>query len=113
VPYVLWADYAGTATLWPASAWKPIGQAPALTVTTTTLPDATAGSAYGQTLTETGGLPPYLWVGAEMPPGLVLGQDGTLSGTPTAAGTYTISVSVIDDSAPTQVVDSAIPLVIH
>ena len=48
-----------------------------------------------------------------MPLGLVLGQDGTLSGTPTAAGTYTVTVSVIDNSAPTQVVDTSFVLVIH
>jgi hypothetical protein len=111
--YELWADFEGAATMWPASAWKLIGQAAALAVTTTSLPDGTVGTAYAQSLAATGGLTPYLWVGGEPPPGLVLGQDGTLSGTPTAAGTYAVVVSVVDDSAPTQVVDVSLPLVIH
>jgi hypothetical protein len=111
--YELWADYAGAATMWPASAWKLIGQAPALAIATTSLADGTVGSPYAQSLTASGGLTPYLWVGGEPPPGLVLGQDGALSGTPTAAGTYTVVMSVVDDSAPTQVVDASFPLVIH
>jgi len=111
--YELWADYAGDAALWPASGWKLIGQAPALAITTASLPDGAVGSAYAQPLMATGGLTPYLWVGGELPPGLVLNQDGTLSGTPTAAGTYTVAVSVVDDSAPTQVVDGSFPVVIH
>jgi hypothetical protein len=111
--YELWADYAGAATMWPASAWQLIGQAPAFAIATTSLPDGTVGSAYAQSLTATGGVTPYLWVGGELPPGLVLGQDGKFSGIPTAAGAYTIVVSVVDDSAPTQVVDASLPLLIH
>ena len=90
-----------------------IGPAPALAIATTSLADGTVGIAYTQSLTVTGGLTPYLWVGGELPPGLVLSQDGTLSGTPTAAGTYNVAVSVVDGSAPTQVIDASFPLVIH
>jgi len=111
--YELWADYAGAATTWPASGRKLIGPAPALAIAATSLADGTVGIAYTQSLTVTGGLTPYLWVGGELPPGLVLSQDGTLSGTPTAAGTYNVAVSVVDDSAPTQVIDASFPLVIH
>ena len=112
-PFELWADYGGSATLWPASASTPIGPVPALAITTTSLLDGAVAGAYAQTLAATGGRSPYLWVGAGVPPGLVLGQDGTLSGTPTAAGTYTVSLSVVDDSAPAQVVDTSFVLVIH
>jgi len=61
----------------------------------------------------TGGLPPYLWVGVGLPPGLTLHQDGTLTGTPTTTGTYTASVSVIDDSTPVQIADVSLPILIQ
>jgi hypothetical protein len=48
-----------------------------------------------------------------LPPGLTLAQDGTLSGTPMAAGTYAIVTSIIDGSAPPQYVDESLQLIIH
>jgi len=77
------------------------------------LPSGTVGTPYAQTLVATGGLVPYLWVGTGVPPGLTLHEDGTLAGTPKAAGTYTISVSVVDDSAQTQMVNKSLPIVIQ
>jgi hypothetical protein len=109
----LWADYAGSDTLWPAAAGNAVGNAPPLSVTTMSLPSGRVGTNYMQSLVATGGLTPYLWVGVGAPPGLTLHQDGMLSGTPTAAGTYTLTVSVIDDSAPTQIFDVSLPIVIH
>jgi hypothetical protein len=70
----------------------------------TTLPDGVYGSNYGnQMLSVTGGTAPYtfsLSAGA-LPPGMNLGNDGTISGTPTAAGTYTFTVMAVDNSSPT------------
>jgi hypothetical protein len=71
------------------------------------------GAAYSQTLSAVGGLAPYVWVGTGLPPGLILHQDGTLSGVPTKAGKYTLSISAIDDSAPTQIIDASWPLLIQ
>ncbi|HKW60898.1 MAG TPA: kelch repeat-containing protein, partial [Candidatus Acidoferrum sp.] len=56
--------------------------------------------------TATGGLAPLTWsqTGA-LPPGLNFATDGTLSGTPTAAGSFPIIVNVVDSlsrSAPSQ-----------
>ena len=73
-----------------------IGPAP-LSVVTEDLADGTVGLAYTATLEATGGTPPYAWaiVGGALPAGLAL--DGTvISGTPTAAGTFVITVGVID-----------------
>ncbi len=53
------------------------------------LPEATAGAAYARQLEAAGGTAPYLWSAeGRLPPGLSLGTDGRLSGTPAAAGTY-------------------------
>lgn len=70
---------------------------PAPTVTTTSLPPATQGVAYSQTLTATGGDGTYAWsiTAGALPTGLSLnGATGVLSGTPTAAGTFNFTVQV-------------------
>ncbi|MCX7605372.1 MAG: Ig domain-containing protein, partial [Bryobacteraceae bacterium] len=72
-----------------------------LSITTAAqLPQASLGVQYAQTLMATGGTPPYGWtiVAGTVPPGLTLSSGGVLSGTPTAAGTYTFDVRVTDFS---------------
>jgi hypothetical protein len=54
---------------------------------------------YGSvTATGSGGTQPYKWTqgGGTLPPGLTLSSAGTLSGTPTAAGTFTFVVELQD-----------------
>src|SRR5271166_5055275 len=65
-----------------------------LTVTTTTLPAGNLGQSYSQVLSATGGAPPYQWAaGTGFPSFLTLDPNlGTVSGTPTAAGTFTFPV---------------------
>src|SRR6266436_5825965 len=70
-------------------------------VTTTSLPNAIKGVLYNQTLLENGGVAPVTWILASgsgpLPPGVLLDSaSGTLSGTPTAPGTYTFTVKVTD-----------------
>jgi len=73
-------------------------------ITTSALPGGKVGVAYSQSLNATGGAPPYNWfftfIGA-LPPGLSLNADGTISGTPTAAGTYAFTAGVSDSSSLT------------
>ncbi|GAA0971514.1 hypothetical protein GCM10009555_022640 [Acrocarpospora macrocephala] len=75
-------------------------------ILTTTLPQATRGSAYQQTLAAQGGVPFYDWqvVGGALPAGLSLDRfTGTISGTPTTAGTASFTVQLRDydrQSAP-------------
>ena len=74
-----------------------------LTVTTTTLPSGNLGQSYSQTLNATGGAPPYQWAaGTGFPSFLALDPNlGTVSGTPTAAGTFTFPVQVTDSARTT------------
>ena len=75
--------------------------APTLSFTPTTLTGGTVGVAYSQSLSGSGGTAPYgsfTLASGSLPPGLSLGSGGTVSGTPTAAGTYTFTVSAQDSS---------------
>jgi hypothetical protein len=75
--------------------------------TTSPLPGATLSSAYSTTLTATGGVPPYTWslaTGSALPAGLTLSSgspSATISGTPTATGTFQFTVKVADSATPT------------
>jgi LPXTG-motif cell wall-anchored protein len=63
-------------------------------VTTTTLPDGTAGAAYTAAVAATGRPAPALSVtGGALPPGLTLDASGAITGTPTTAGTFTFTVT--------------------
>ena len=48
--------------------------------------------------TATGGAftTPYTWSAANLPPGMMMASDGTLSGTPTQSGTYDVTVTLTD-----------------
>jgi subtilisin family serine protease len=74
-----------------------------LVITTSSLPDGTVGASYSQTVSASGGQMPYSWTLASgsgpLPPGLSLGaSSGTISGTPTSAGSYSFTVQVADSS---------------
>ncbi len=74
-----------------------------ITIAPATLPAATVGIAYSQTLTATGGTGPYTFAvtTGSLPAGLTLGAGGTISGTPSAAGTSNFTVQATDAAACT------------
>jgi len=77
------------------------GTAPS--VATSSLPGATAGSAYSQQLIGTGGVPDYTWsvTAGTLPAGLSLDpSSGIISGTPTTAGGYSFTVTLTDSATP-------------
>lgn len=75
----------------------PVAPAP-LTASASTPPAATVGVAYSATpVTASGGTTPYAFTATGLPPGLAIASGtGTLSGTPTTAGSYPVTVTVTD-----------------
>ena len=82
---------------------KPTGEGTvkiAPTITTESLPDGEAGTAYSQALAATGD-PTITWnvPSGTLPAGLTLDTNtGTISGTPTTANTYNFTVTATNDS---------------
>jgi len=74
----------------------PPASPPTITVTPGTLPNATAGNAYSQTLSASGGAGPYSFTATGLPGGLALSNAGTLSGTPSGAGQFNFTVMAAD-----------------
>jgi Matrixin len=71
-----------------------------LAILTSSLPTATAGHFYSQTLTATGGTSPYRWtLVSGLPIGLSLTPGGLIQGTTTRTGSYSIFVQVTDQLA--------------
>ena len=72
-----------------------------------TAKSGTVGAAYSQNLFASGGKTPYSWssTGGQLPPGLrfVSASNGNrIEGTPTAAGTFTFTLTVTDSGSPRQ-----------
>jgi hypothetical protein len=79
----------------------------AITTTQAQIPSGTVNTAYSTTVqTNNGGIAPFTWswiaqAGSSLPPGLTIAPGtGLISGTPTSAGTFNVTVSVADSSAP-------------
>jgi Putative Ig domain len=71
-------------------------------ITTTSVPAGQVSVAYSTTLQATDGTTPYSWsiTSGALPGGLTLSTAGTISGTPTAAGTFSFTVKVTDSGSP-------------
>jgi hypothetical protein len=75
---------------------------PPLTLTTTSLPSGSKGTAYAQQLQASGGLPPYTFVlsSGTLPAGLTINESpaytGVIAGVPTATGTSNSTISIKD-----------------
>ena len=68
---------------------------------TVALPAGHVGTAYGPRRIVQGGVPPYTFAfTGKFPPGLDLGVDGVLTGTPTTVGSYAFQLVVRDASVP-------------
>jgi Putative Ig domain/Regulator of chromosome condensation (RCC1) repeat len=68
-----------------------------LTITTSALPAARAGSSYEAALTATGGTTPLAWSQAGLPSGLSIDpHTGVLAGTPTSAGSSQVTTTATD-----------------
>ncbi|MGD0890571.1 MAG: putative Ig domain-containing protein [Terracidiphilus sp.] len=73
-------------------------------ITTSSLPPATVGTAFSETLAVSGGISPYTWklTAGTLPSCLTLTTAGALSGTPLASctGSYDVTVEVTDSGTP-------------
>jgi eukaryotic-like serine/threonine-protein kinase len=75
--------------------------APALTLAGGTLASGTSGAAYAATVAAAGGSGTDTYSAAGLPAGLAMSAAGTISGTPTTAGTFAVTVTVTDTAAQT------------
>jgi Putative Ig domain len=98
-----------------ASPSQTANAATALAVSTTSLPQATLGKAYTNTLKATGGTLPYNWkvVSGTHPSGFALnGGTGAFYGTPAKGGSFPLVFSVTDSSKPAQTKNVSLTIVI-
>lgn len=87
----------------------------AITLTNSTLPNATQGVNYAAQLAALGGNSPYSFqvVSGVLPSGVQLGANGAFSGSPATAGNYSFVVRVTDSTSPTQTADFPLTLLVN
>jgi hypothetical protein len=86
---------------------------PTITVNPPSLPAGSVGFGYNQTITASGGQPPYVFtvVAGALPPGLTLNSaTGAISGVPTTAGTFNPTIRASDANLCNGVRDYTIPI---
>lgn len=74
--------------------------APTIVIAPTTLPNGTVATAYSQGVSASGGIATYSYTitAGALPAGLTLSSTGSLSGTPTAGGTFNFTLTATDSS---------------
>ena len=86
---------------------------PALVIATSILPNGVVGMAYSARATTSGGTGPYAWLvqNGQLPAGLALAESsGVISGTPTAAETSKLILSVHDGTGAAATVPTSITI---
>lgn len=73
----------------------------ALTIGTTTLPNAIEFSPYSQQLVAIGGTAPYTWSisAGSLPAGLTMSSAGLISGVSSVSGSFSFTAQVVDSGA--------------
>jgi Peptidase A4 family/Putative Ig domain len=87
----------------------------AMSITTSSLPDPIYGQAYSTTLAATGGQPgDYQWSAESLPGGLSMASNGTITGSPTGAGTYNgVAITVSDTTGATSPVTAYFTMTVN
>ena len=78
-----------------------------ITLQTTSLPGGTVNVAYSAALSATGGETPYTWSATGLPSGIAV-SGSSLAGTPTVAGSFSVTLTVRDNTGKTS--SSTLPL---
>ncbi|UZK66222.1 putative Ig domain-containing protein [Sphingomonas sp. M1-B02] len=83
-----------------SQAYTLVVAAPALALSAPPLPAGSVGLAYSGSVAASGGTAPYSYAisAGALPAGMALATDGTLSGTPTAAGSFALTITATDNS---------------
>ena len=71
-------------------------QTGAPSITTTAITSGRLNTAYSFQMLASGGAPPLVWSATGLPAGLTISSSGLISGTPTALGTFNVTVTVRD-----------------
>ena len=93
------------------------GTTPAFSITTTAFVPATAtvGTGYSaqQAVVATGGQTPYSWSASGLPNGMgINSSSGAVFGTPTVAGTFSVTVTAQDSSSPQKTASKVLTLTV-
>jgi len=88
--------------------------APAFEIATRSLPSGIVDTVYNASLIALNGTLPYDWslLSGDLPAGLTLSTNGQISGTPTVAGTFNLTIQVQDSATPPQMLESPFTLII-
>ena len=87
-----------------------------LALSPSTLSSATVGTSYTNgsvSITATGGTPSYTYSATGLPAGLSLSSTGAFSGTPTAGGTFSVTVTAKDSASPQNSASSTYSLLVN
>ena len=87
--------------------------APALSITTVSVPNGMIDVPYSHTFTSAGGTGAKTWFLLGIPPGgLTMTPAGTMSGRPAQSGTFTITMQVRDSGTPPQIAQATFTMLI-
>ena len=84
-------------------------------IITTSLPGGQTSTSYSTTISASGGVLPYTWsiTTGSLPAGLTLSASaGTITGVPTATGTFSFTVQVADSSSPAKTATAGLSIVV-
>ncbi|WP_183978351.1 beta strand repeat-containing protein, partial [Tunturiibacter gelidoferens] len=81
-----------------------------LTITSTAVAPGTSNRPYSAALNASGGNGPYTWSVSGLPAGLSISGNGVISGTPTATGNFSLTVTVTDNQSPAKTASAMLPL---
>jgi hypothetical protein len=76
------------------------------------LPDGVEGATYGFSMSAEGGVPPFSWSlpSGGLPPGLELGANGVIAGTPQTAGTSEFTLKATDQAGKVAVTNVSLSI---